>query len=35
LRVAITPLLYDVSATDPLTFISVAAVLLLVGTVAA
>jgi len=35
LRVAITPLLYEVSATDPLTFASVAAVLLLVGTVAA
>lgn len=35
LRVAIAPLLYDVSATDPLTFVSVAAVLLLVGTVAA
>lgn len=35
LRVAITPLLYEVSATDPLTFVSVAVVLLLVGTVAA
>ncbi|HSU94834.1 MAG TPA: ABC transporter permease [Gemmatimonadaceae bacterium] len=35
LRVAIRPLLYEVSATDPLTFVAVAAVLLLVGTVAA
>jgi putative ABC transport system permease protein len=35
LRVAIRPLLYEVSATDPLTFVGVAAVLLLVGTVAA
>jgi putative ABC transport system permease protein len=35
LRVAIRPLLYEVSATDPLTFLAVAAVLLLVGTVAA
>jgi putative ABC transport system permease protein len=35
LRVAIRPLLYQVSATDPLTFLGVAAVLLLVGTIAA
>jgi putative ABC transport system permease protein len=35
LRVAIRPMLYQVSATDPLTFVSVAAVLMLVGTVAA
>jgi predicted lysophospholipase L1 biosynthesis ABC-type transport system permease subunit len=35
LRVAITPLLYEVSATDPLTFVAVAAVLMLVGTLAA
>ena len=35
LRVAIRPLLYEVSATDPLTFVAVAAVLLLVGTIAA
>jgi putative ABC transport system permease protein len=35
LRVAIRPLLYRVSATDPLTFVAVAAVLMLVGTVAA
>ena len=35
LRVVIRPLLYVVSATDPLTFVAVAAVLLLVGTAAA
>ena len=35
LRVAIRPMLYQVSATDPLTFVSVAAVLMLVGTIAA
>jgi ABC-type antimicrobial peptide transport system permease subunit len=35
LRVAIRPLLYQVSATDPLTFVAVAAVLMLVGTIAA
>jgi ABC-type antimicrobial peptide transport system permease subunit len=35
LRVAIRPMLYKVSATDPLTFVTVAAVLMLVGTIAA
>ena len=35
LRIAISPLLYQVSATDPLTFVAVAAVLMLVGTIAA
>jgi predicted lysophospholipase L1 biosynthesis ABC-type transport system permease subunit len=35
LRVAIRPLLYEVSATDPLTFVAVAAVLMSVGTIAA
>jgi hypothetical protein len=35
LRAAIRPMLYDVSATDPFTFIAVSAVLMLVGTVAA
>ncbi|MDQ2768169.1 MAG: ABC transporter permease [Gemmatimonadota bacterium] len=35
LRVAIRPMLYQVSATDPITFVIVSVVLLLVGTVAA
>jgi putative ABC transport system permease protein len=35
LRVAIRPMLFEVSATDPLTFVAVAAVLMLVGTFAA
>jgi len=35
LRVAIRPMLYQVSAADPLTFVTVAAVLMLVGTIAA
>jgi putative ABC transport system permease protein len=35
LRVAIGPMLYQVSAADPLTFVTVAAVLMLVGTIAA
>ncbi len=35
LRVAIKPLLYEVSATDPLTFVAVAALLLFVGAIAA
>lgn len=35
LRAAIRPMLYEVSATDPFTFVAVAAVLMLVGTLAA
>ena len=35
LRVVIRPMLYGVSATDPLTFVAVAGVLMLVGTLAA
>jgi putative ABC transport system permease protein len=35
LRVVIRPMLYQVSATDPLTFLAVAAVLIFVGTLAA
>jgi len=35
LRAAIRPMLYEVSATDPFTFVAVATVLMLVGTLAA
>lgn len=35
LRAAIRPMLYEVSATDPFTFVAVGAVLMLVGTLAA